>query len=245
MAKMIRALLSSKLLTIPTNTKIFGYASGSTTSLTDYTTSTSLSKTGAEWLAFVESITGWQCESYQAGTTKGEFNVFFEHSNMPNKFKIYDSSLANLLGFTKDVTYSKNANNEIVSSFWGAYKLVLGGSVYLSSTSILTVCKAEALRVIEGKILIGIGPVQDYIKAYDNMKYKLISFQNDLTKQPNLLNFLDYNTTLGIGETVTQINIPILAILGKTLKFGMFESHFKKDEFGPTSYEFSCLVMEV
>ena len=80
---MIKGLFSQKTLTIASGTKIFGYASDSSTTLIDYTTSTNLTKTGVEWLAFIETTTGWQVSAILS-----EYNTFKEDSYAPNRFKI-------------------------------------------------------------------------------------------------------------------------------------------------------------
>lgn len=240
---MIKGLFSQKTLTIPSGTKIFGYASGSTSSLTDYTTSTTLTKTGEQWLDFIETITGWQVSAIAS-----EYNTFKLDSFTPNLFKVYSLSLANILGFIKDQLYTKDSNNEIVSTYWGSFKLVLGGSEYTIGTkkytSVLQKCENEPTRPIESVVLVS-GPVTDYIQAYDNQKFNLESVLNHFSKKVNFDQFNAFNC-VGIGSTVTNANIPQLAFSTKTLRVGMLNSHFKTDLIPSKSMnKISYFVMEV
>lgn len=238
---MIKGLLSSRTLTIWTGTKIFGYASGSTTTLTDHTTSTSLTKTGAEWLEYIETKTGWQ-----VNPRINEFNIFQEDSNTPNRFKIYNQSLATLLGFVKDTLYSKDANNEIVSTYWGAFKLVLDGSKTDKWTQKVNFKEKKSNRKIDSQFLVGIGPVSDYIETYDNSSFTFESRLIHQSREVSLKQFINYNYVSGVGQTVTQVNIPQLALTTKTLKFGLLDTHFIKDESNlPLYCKFSVIVQEV
>ena len=237
----IKCLLSSRTLTIISGTKIFGYASGSATTLTDHTILTSLTKTGVEWLAYIKTITGWQ-----VSPILNEYNVFFLDSFTPNKFKIYNQNLATLLGFIKDTLYSKDVNNEISSFYWGAFKLVLNGSKYENMEQILTFKGKKANRKIESKILVGLGPVSDYIKAYDNSNFTFESRLIHQSKEENLKQFVDYNTVSGVGQIVTSYNIPQLALTTKNLKIGLMDTHFVDDDSKkPLFCKFSIVVMEV
>lgn len=238
---MIKGLLSSRTLTISNGTKIFGYASDSSTTLIDYTTSASLTKTGVEWLAFIETITSWQ-----VSPTINEFNIFKEDSATPNRFKIYDQGLATLLGFIKDTLYSKDANNEIVSTYWGAFKLVLDGSKTDKWTQKVNFKEKKPNRKVDSQFLVGIGPVSDYIKIYDNSSFTFESRLVHQSREVNLKQFIDYNYVSGVGQTVTQVNIPQLALTTKTLKFGLLDTHFIKDESNlPLYCKFSVIVQEV
>jgi len=241
---MIKGLFSQKTLTIASGTKIFGYASDSSTTLIDYTTSTTLTKTGQDWLIFIESITGWQVSPILS-----EYNTFKLSSFAPNSFKVYSLSLANILGFVKDQLYSKDANNEIASTYWGSFKLVLGGSEYTINgkkyTSVLQKCENESTRQIESVNLVGFGPAMDYIQTYDNQKFTLDSVLNHFSKQDNFKQFNAFNC-VGIGSIVTNANIPQLAFSTKTLRVGMLNSHLKTDLIPSKSMnKISYFVMEV
>lgn len=237
----IKCLLSSRTLTINSGTKIFGYASGSTTTLTDHTTSTTLTKTGVDWLAYIETVTGWQ-----VAPTDNEFNIFKVDTFAPNRFKIYDQSLATLLGFIKDTLYLKDANNEISSVHWGAFKLVLNGSKYENMEQILTFKGKKANRKIESKMLVGLGPVSDYIKTYDNSNFTFESRLIHQSKEENLKQFIDYNTVSGVGQIITANNIPQLTLTTKSLKVGLMDTHFVDDDSKkPLFCKFSVIVMEV
>lgn len=238
---MIKGLLSARTLTINSGTKIFGYASGSTTTLTDHTISTTLTKTGTQWLDYIEAVTGWQVNS-----VLDEYNIFKGDSFIPNRFKIYNTNLANLLGFIKDTLYSKDANNEISSVYWGAFKLVLNGSKYENLEQILTFKGKKANRKIESKMLAGIGPVSDYIKTYDTSSFTFESRLIHQSKEENLKQFIEYNLVSGIGQIVTAVNIPQLSLTSKTLRVGLMDTHFVDDDSKkPLQCKFSVIVTEV
>lgn len=244
---MIKCLMSEKKITIQSGVKIFGYASGPTSTLTDYITSGILSKTGKEWLEFIETTTTWQTDSYSTAMT--EFVRFFEDSFTPNKFIIYDATLANLLGFEVNSLYVKNSDNEIVSDFWGAFRLILSGAESGNYKSILSKCENKPQMNFDTIQTAGKGPVGDYYSLYDNLIFTLESKMVHFSKYEMMKTFFAFNC-VGQGQIVTPINIPKLtnAIIasGKVLRVGRENSGLTSDLYPEKDFnKFSVIVQEV
>lgn len=244
---MIKCLMSEKKLTIQSGVKIFGYASGVSTTIIDYTTSGILSKTGKEWLEFIETTTIWQTDSYSTEMT--EFVRFFEDSNIPNRFIVYDESLANLLGFLDNSLYIKDSNNQIVSDFWGAFRLILSGAEYGNYKSILTTSANKPQMNFDTIQTAGKGPVGDYYSLYDNLIFNLESKMVHFSKYEMMKTFFAFNC-VGQGQVITPVNIPKLtnAIIasGKVLRVGRQNSGLTSDTYPEKDFnKFEVIVQEV
>jgi hypothetical protein len=244
---MIKCLRGEKKLTIGPGVKIFGYASGSSETLTDYTTTSILSKTGTHWLYSIRTITGWATDSYNTEMT--EFVRFFEDLYIPNKFIIYDSELANLLGFRVNTTYTKNSDNEIVSEFWGAFRLIVSGAEYGNFKSILSKCENKPQMSFNTVQTAGNGPISDYYSLYDNLIFTLESKMVHFSKNEMMKTFFEFNC-VGQCQIVTPINIPKLsnavAASGKVLRVGREDSGLTSDLYPEKDFnKFSVIVQEV
>lgn len=244
---MIKCLMSEKKLTIQSGVKIFGYASGVSTTIIDYTTSGTLSKDGQEWLEFIETITGWQTDSYS--TVMTEFVRFFEDTFAPNRFIIYDVSLANLLGFNDNSLYVKDSNNQIVSDFWGAFRLILSGAEHGNYKSILVSSQNKPQMNFDTIQTAGKGPIGDYYSLYDNLVFTLESKMVHFSKYEMMKTFFAFNC-VGQGQIVTPINIPKLtnAVIwsGKTLRVGRENSGLISDTYPEKDFnKFEVIVQEV
>lgn len=242
---MIKCLMSEKKITINSGTKIFGYASGSTTTLTDHTTSTTLTKTGVEWLEYIEATTAWT-----ANYSKSEFNIFEAGgSTIPNRFKIYDQGLANLLGFEVNSLYVKNSDNEIVSDFWGAFRLIVSGAESGNYKSILVSSQNKPQMNFDTIQTAGKGPICDYYSLYDNLIFTLESKMVHFSKYEMMKTFFAFNC-VGQGQIVTPINIPKLtnAIIAsaKVLRVGRQNSGLTSDTYPEKDFnKFEVIVQEV